>query len=178
LLGDPAFCTAAEDLGEANGHLRRDAALAIDEFRERSARNAESARRLRDRETERLDALPENYVAGMRRIFHRHSSASLQKLAGGEVADEAAVGGEEVVGGEVFKADPADLLVDLVIDFSGELVDDEELQIDGAAVAIVMADVGDGGADGSLDAKLFRELTGQGLLGALAGFDFAAGKLP
>ena len=32
LLGDPALGASAEDLGEADGHLRGDAAFAIDEF--------------------------------------------------------------------------------------------------------------------------------------------------
>ena len=53
------------------------------------------------------------------------------------------------------KADPADLLVDLVVDFSGELVDGKELEVDGAAVAIVVADVGDGAANGRMDAEFF-----------------------
>jgi hypothetical protein len=75
----------------------------------------------------RLDALAEDNTSGLRRILHRHGEASLQQLAGGEVANEATVGGEEVVAGEVFKADPADLLVDLVVDFADELMHGKEL---------------------------------------------------
>ena len=103
---------------------------------------------------------------------------SLEQFAGGEVADEAAVCGEEFVGGEVLKADPANLLVDLVVDRAGELVDSKELQVDGAAVAVVVADAGDGLANGGLDAEFFRKFAGEGLLRTFTGFDFSAGKLP
>ena len=102
----------------------------------------------------------------------------LEQLAGGEVADEAAVGGQEVVIWQVFEFGPADFLVDVVDDFPGELVNGEELEIDGAAMAVVVADVGDMGADNGGYAEFLVEFSGQGLLGAFAGLDFTAGKLP
>jgi len=102
----------------------------------------------------------------------------LEQLAGGEVFDEIAVGGEEVVAGQIFELDPLDLLEDAVFDLAGELFDGEELEIDGAAVAVVVADVGDPGADLSGDTELLIELAGEGLLGTFAGLDLAAGKLP
>ena len=69
-------------------------------------------------------------------------------------------------------------MIDVVGDFAAELMDGEELQIDGATMAIIMANAGDTGADGSLDAQFFVQFAGQGLLRALAGLDLAAGKLP
>jgi len=49
----------------------------------------------RDGETERLNALAKNNTAGVRRILHRHGETSLEQLACRQVADEAAVGGQE-----------------------------------------------------------------------------------
>jgi hypothetical protein len=54
----------------------------------------------------------------------------------------------------------------------------KKLQVDCAAVAVVVADVGDTWADYCLDAELFIELSREGLLGAFSGFDFSAWKLP
>ena len=39
LLRNPAFCAATKDLREPDGHLRRDAALAVDQFGESGARH-------------------------------------------------------------------------------------------------------------------------------------------
>lgn len=44
----------------------------------------------------------------------------LEKFAGGEVADETAIGGEEFVVGELFKFDPLELVEDLVLEFAFE----------------------------------------------------------
>jgi len=103
---------------------------------------------------------------------------SLQQLARGQIADKASVGGQEVVAGEVLEAYPADLLVDLVVDFAGELVDGKELQVDGAAMTVVVADPSNRTANGGLYAELFVQFAGQCLLRAFAGFDFATRKLP
>ena len=54
----------------------------------------------------------------------------------------------------------------------------EELQVDGASMAVVVANVGDAGSDFGGDAELFIELACQRLLRAFAGLDLAAGKLP
>ena len=86
---------------------------------------------------------------------------ALQQLAGGQIADEASVGGKEVVVGKVFEAGPADLVVDAVDDFAGEFMHGEKLQVNGAAMAIVVADVGNAGADDGVNAKLFFQFPGQ-----------------
>ena len=56
--------------------------------------------------------------------------------------------------------------------------DGEKLDFNFAAVAIGVADGGDGVADDGVDAELFGELAGEGFFGSLAGFNFAAGELP
>lgn len=88
------------------------------------------------------------------------------------------VGGEEVEVGEGVERGPADFVVDAVGELALEAADGEELEIDGAAVAVVVADVGDEGADGGVDAEFFVELAAEGLLGGFSGLDFASGKLP
>ena len=42
----------------------------------------------------------------------------LQQLAGCQVANQAAIGGEKLVVGQFFEPDPAHLVVDLVVDFA------------------------------------------------------------
>ena len=79
---------------------------------------------------------------------------------------------------ELAQLNPFDLVVDAVQDFAGKLDYREELQIDGAAVTVVMADMRDSRADGGADAELLIQFAGQGLLRAFAGFDLAARKLP
>ncbi len=103
---------------------------------------------------------------------------SLEEFAVGEVADEGQVGGEEVEVGEAGDGGPLHLLEDAVGELAVVVEDGEELDFDGAAVAVVVADGGDAGADGGVDAELFVELAGEGLLGGFAGFDLAAGELP
>lgn len=102
----------------------------------------------------------------------------LEKLAGGEVADKAAVGGQEIVVGELFELDPLELVEDLVLEFAFEGWDGEELQIDGSAVAVVVADMGDMRADGGTNAEFFLKFAGEGLFGGFAVLDFAARELP
>src|ERR1039458_785547 len=57
-------------------------------------------------------------------------------------------------------------------------MDGKELQVDGSAVAVVMADEGDPGAYGRLDAEFFVELAGKGLVRPFASLNFFAGGLP
>jgi hypothetical protein len=102
----------------------------------------------------------------------------LEQFSGGEVADEAAVGGEEVVVGKFFELDPLKLLENLVFEFAFEGSHGIELQVDCAAMAIVVADVGDVRADGGADAELFIEFASEGLFGAFTGFNFAPGEFP
>ena len=105
-------------------------------------------------------------------------TVTTQELAGGEVADEIAVGGDEVVLGQVAQGAPADVLEDEVGDLAAVFLDQEELQVDGAAAAVVVADVGDARADGGVDVELFLELAAQRLLGGFAGLHLAAGEFP
>ena len=102
----------------------------------------------------------------------------LEEFAVGEVADEVEVGGEEVVGRGGWRRGPEHVLEDAVDELAAELADEEELDFDGAAVAVGVADGGDAVADGGGDAELFVELAGEGLFGGFAGFDLAAGELP
>jgi hypothetical protein len=105
-------------------------------------------------------------------------ASPLKQLSRSQVADEAAVGGEEIVAGQVFEACPTDLLEDAVLDFAAELMDREKLQVDGAAVTVVVANAGDRWADDGVDPKFFVEFAGQGLFRTFAGLDFSAWKLP
>lgn len=102
----------------------------------------------------------------------------LEELAGSEVADEAAVGGKEIVPGEFLEFDPLELLEDFVFEFALKGRDGEELQVDGAAVAVVVPDMGDARTDGRADAEFFVELAREGLFGGFAVLDFASGELP
>ena len=53
-----------------------------------------------------------------------------------------------------------------------------ELQVHGAAMAVVVADAGNERADGGLYAELFIQFTGQRQFRAFTCLDFAAGKFP
>lgn len=106
------------------------------------------------------------------------AGVELEELSGGKVADQSAVGGQELVGHKVFEPDPAELFKDAVLELAGKLMDSEELEVDSAAMAIIVADAGDKGTDGGLDAEFFVEFADQGLLRAFTGLDFASGKLP
>ena len=109
------------------------------------------------------------------RLPHRRG---LQQLARRQVADQPVVGGQELIIGKVFEADPAHLLIDAGLDLAGELMHGKELQIDGAAMAVVVADVRDARANGGADAEFLVQFADECLLGAFAGLDLAAGKLP
>ena len=54
----------------------------------------------------------------------------------------------------------------------------KELQVYGAAMAVVVANSCNARADGGMDAQLFFQLAGQCLFGTFAVLDLAAGKLP
>src|ERR1017187_9786966 len=102
----------------------------------------------------------------------------LEQLAFGEGADEAEVGGKEVVSGQGSQRRPADFVEDAVADLAGEVPYGEELEVDGTSIAIAVADLHDAGADDGCNAKLLVEFAYQGLLGGLAGLDPAAGERP
>jgi len=106
------------------------------------------------------------------------SGRTLEELSSGEIANEAAIGGEKIVAGQVSEFAPLHIVEDAVGDLAAEFADREELQIDGAAAAIGVAGASDAGAYLGGDAELFVEFAGKGFFGALAGFHFTAGKLP
>ena len=95
-----------------------------------------------------------------------------------QVANQPAVGGQEVEGRELFELGPAHLVIDAVLHLAAELVHGEKLQVDCAAMAIVVPNMGDTRPDHRLDAQLFFQFAGQRLFRALASLDLAAGKLP
>jgi hypothetical protein len=102
----------------------------------------------------------------------------LEEFAFGQVLNEGEVGGEEVVVREAGDGAPEHLVEDVVDHLLIEVGDGEELDFDGAAVAVGVTDGGDEWANGGSDAELFAEFALQGLLGGLTGLDFAAGELP
>lgn len=57
-------------------------------------------------------------------------------------------------------------------------MDGEELEVDGASVAVGMMDAGDERADFCMDAQLFVEFARESLLRGFSGLDLAAGELP
>ena len=102
----------------------------------------------------------------------------LKEFAVGEIADETAVSGKKIVIGQIFELYPFELVEDFVFQFALEGGDGEELEIDGSAVAVVVADVGYARTDGGADAEFFVEFAKEGLFGSLARLDFSAGEFP
>jgi hypothetical protein len=102
----------------------------------------------------------------------------LEQFAGREVADQAAVGGEEFVVGEFIKFDPLELMKDLILEFALEGAHCEELQVNCAAMTVIMPDVRDARSNYGVNAQLFLEFAKQSLFGAFALLNFATGKLP
>ena len=102
----------------------------------------------------------------------------LEEFAACQVLDEAAVGGEEIVIGEFFEADPGHLGENAILQVAAEFPDGKELQVHRSAVAIIVADVGDARPDAGVDAQFFVKFANQGLFGGFAGLDFSARELP
>ena len=101
-----------------------------------------------------------------------------EELAGGKVANEAAVGSQKVISRQIFELYPLDLVEDLVFDLAVECVHRIELQVHGASVTVVVANVGDMLTDDGGDAQLFVEFTAERLFRSLAGFNLAAREFP
>ena len=72
-----------------------------------------------------------------------------------QVADKAAVGGEKVIARQVFEGDPADIVEYVMDQLAVEGADREELEVDGASIAVRVVDAGDERADFGTDAELF-----------------------
>ena len=101
-----------------------------------------------------------------------------QQLSGSQVANQSTIRSQKVILRQIFKPHPAELLKDPVFQLSCELVHGEKLQVDCAAMTIVVADVGDARADAGLDPEFLVQFAGQGLLRALSRLDLAPRKLP
>src|SRR5262249_55913183 len=106
------------------------------------------------------------------------SSCSSEQFASSEVADEAAISGEEIVARQVAETTPAHIVEDVIGDFAFEMVNGEELQIDRTAIAVGMPYMSDSGSDGGGNTKFFFEFANERFFRAFAGFHFAAGELP
>lgn len=101
-----------------------------------------------------------------------------EQLAFGEIADEAEVGGQKVVFRQLPELHPSYLVEDMVLNFAREFAHREELQVHGAAMAVIVADMGDGRSDDRSDSQFLVEFAGERLLRGFAGLDFAPGELP
>lgn len=117
-------------------------------------------------------------LGALRRPLSGGDASPLEQLAGCKIPNQSSVSGKKIVGWQVLEPDPAYLLVDVVDDLSVEFAHGEELQIDCAAVAVVVANPRDRWTNTGVDAKLFGELAGQRLLGAFSGLDLTSRKLP
>jgi hypothetical protein len=106
------------------------------------------------------------------------SQLLLEELACGKIADEATIGGEEVVFRQFLELHPFELLEDLVLEFALERGNGEEPQVNGSAMAVVVPDMGDMLSDRRADAEFFLQLAQKRLLRGFAWFDFASGELP
>jgi hypothetical protein len=102
----------------------------------------------------------------------------LKQLARGQIPDQPPVGREKFVLGKFFELDPFELMEDFVLEFAFEGRHGEELQIDGAPMAVIMSNVGYARTDSGANAELFLQFTDQCLLGTFAWFNLPAGKLP
>src|SRR5689334_2645680 len=67
---------------------------------------------------------------------------------------------------------------DVVFEFAFERGHGEELEVDGTAVAVVVAGVGYARTDGGANPQFFLKFAREGLLGGFAGLDLSAGNLP
>lgn len=101
-----------------------------------------------------------------------------KEFAVGEVADESAVGGQEVVAGQAFEGDPADVVEDVIDDFALKGANGKELEVYCSPVAVGVMNTGDKGTDLGADSQFLVELASESLLGSFAGLDFTAGELP
>src|SRR5205814_9114648 len=73
----PCFRSAAEGLGETNGHFWRDSGTAIDQFRQGFARDTQCPCGCRDGQPKRLEAILADQFSWMGRVVHTHMVSSL-----------------------------------------------------------------------------------------------------
>jgi hypothetical protein len=99
--------------------------------------------------------------------------------AGGEVGDEVAVGGEEIVIGEFAGEDPGDLFEDAGGDVGLGVLGGEEMDFEFfGRVGVLVADAGDFDGFDEGNAEFFAEFAGEGLFESFGRADFAAGEFP
>ena len=99
--------------------------------------------------------------------------------AGGQLGDERAVGGEEIVIGEFAGEDPGELLENVRGDIGLGVLGGEEMDFEFlGGVGVLVADAGDFDGLGEGDTELFAEFTGERLFERFGGAHFATGKFP
>jgi hypothetical protein len=103
---------------------------------------------------------------------------ALEKSPFSQIANKPKIRSEEIIASKRRQRSPLHIIEDAVVQVSIELVDDEELQVDRPAVAVLMADAGHAPANGCGDTELLVKLANQRLFGRLPGLDLASGKLP
>ena len=95
-----------------------------------------------------------------------------------EVPDQSTVRSQKVEVRQVFQANPTHVVEDHIAQLAAELVNRKELEIDCAAMPVIVAYVSHSGTDDCVDAELFIQLPDQCLLGALSWLNFATRELP
>jgi hypothetical protein len=99
--------------------------------------------------------------------------------AGGELGDEVAVGGQEIVVGEFAGEDPGDLFEDVWRYVGLGVLGGEEMNFEFfGRVGVLVADAGDFDGFDEGDAEFFAEFAGEGLFESFGRADFAAGEFP
>jgi hypothetical protein len=102
----------------------------------------------------------------------------LEQPALSQIPNKPKIRREEVIPGQRRQRSPLHIIEDAVVQVSVELVDDEELQVDRAAVAVLMANAGHAAPNRGGDPELFVKLPDQSLFGGLPGLNLASRKLP
>jgi hypothetical protein len=102
----------------------------------------------------------------------------LEKPSFSQITDKPKIGSQKVVPSQRRQRSPLHIIEDAVVQVSVELVDNEELQVDSPAVAVLVADAGHAATDGCGDAELLVQLADQRLFGGLPSLNLTAGKLP
>ena len=106
------------------------------------------------------------------------SNLALQQPPFSQIPDKPKISRKEVVAGQSWERGPLDVVKDAVIQVAVELVDDEELQVDGAPISVFVADTRDAAPNRGGDAQLLVELACERLFGGLSSLDLAPGELP
>ncbi len=106
------------------------------------------------------------------------SYLALQQSPFSQIANKPKVGREEVISRQRRQRSPLHVVEDAVTQVPVELVDDEELQVNRAPVAVFVANPGHAPADSRGDAELLVELPRERLFSGLPGLDLAPRELP